>query len=136
MLSLFFMDKKIIKLYNNISDQESIDLLDDLVEDINKLKVKNMLLERFLVWYITEKFDKQELYNDKPMLLHFFNTYILNNFRSVIQISKKEHFEKLRINLYEYMVINNINNDFDIDEFVNEVKKKITLIINDLINEL
>ena len=98
--------------------------------------MKNMFLERFLVWYITEKFDKQELYNDKPMLLHFFNTYILNNFRSVIQISKKEHFEKLRINLYEYVVINNITNDFDIDEFVNDVKNKITLIINDLINEL
>lgn len=130
------MDKKINKIYNRLSDQITIDMFDDLVNDINNLQLKNMLLERFLVWYITEKFDKQELYNDKPMLLHFFNTYILNNFRSVIQISKKEHFEKLRVNLYEYIVINEIKTDLDIDDFVGDVKNKITLIINDLINEL
>lgn len=130
------MDKKINKIYNRLSDQRTIDLFDDLVNDINDLQLKNMLLERFLVWYITEKFDKQELYNDKPMLLHFFNTYILNNFRSVIQISKKEHFEKLRVNLYEYIVTNEIKTDLDIDDFVGDVKNKITLIINDLINEL
>ena len=130
------MDKKINKIYNRLSDQITIDLFNDLVNDINDLQLKNMLLERFLVWYITEKFDKQELYNDKPMLLHFFNTYILNNFRSVIQISKKEHFEKLRVNLYEYIVINEIKTDLDIDDFVGDVKNKITLIINDLINEL
>ncbi len=130
------MDKKINKIYNRLSDQITIDMFDDLINDINNLQLKNMLLERFLVWYITEKFDKQELYNDKPMLLHFFNTYILNNFRSVIQISKKEHFEKLRVNLYEYIVINEIKTDLDIDDFVGDVKNKITLIINDLINEL
>ncbi|RPG62544.1 MAG: hypothetical protein CBD98_002195 [Flavobacteriaceae bacterium TMED238] len=130
------MDKKINKIYNRLSDQITIDMFNDLINDINNLQLKNMLLERFLVWYITEKFDKQELYNDKPMLLHFFNTYILNNFRSVIQISKKEHFEKLRVNLYEYIVINEIKTDLDIDDFVGDVKNKITLIINDLINEL
>jgi len=130
------MDKKINKIFNRLSDQRTIDLFDDLVNDINDLQLKNMLLERFLVWYITEKFDKQELYNDKPMLLHFFNTYILNNFRSVIQISKKEHFEKLRVNLYEYIVTNEIKTDLDIDDFVGDVKNKITLIINDLINDL
>lgn len=130
------MDKKINKIYNRLSDQITIDMFNDLINDINNLQLKNMLLERFLVWYITEKFDKQELYNDKPMLLHFFNTYILNNFRSVIQISKKEHFEKLRINLYEYIVINEIKTDLDIDDFIGDVKNKITLIINDLINEL
>ena len=130
------MDKKINKIYNRLSDQITIDMFDDLINDINNLQLKNMLLERFLVWYITEKFDKQELYNDKPMLLHFFNTYILNNFRSVIQISKKEHFEKLRVNLYEYIVTNEIKTDLDIDDFVGDVKNKITLIINDLINDL
>ena len=49
------MDKKINKIFNRLSDQRTIDLFDDLVNDINDLQLKNMLLERFLVWYITEK---------------------------------------------------------------------------------
>ena len=130
------MEKKINDILNKVKDKKVIDDIYDLMNDIDALQSRNILLENFVSWYIVEKFDRNELYNNKPMLLHFFNYHILNNFKSAIHINKKEHFDKFKTNLFEYLVANKLYDDFDIDSFIREIRLKIDLILKDTIDEL
>ncbi len=130
------MEKKINKILNKVKDKGIINDIYDLIEDIDDLRARNLLLERFISWYIADKFDRNELYSNKPMLLYFFNYHILNNFKSSIQVDKKDHFDKLKTNLFEYLVSNSLYDDFDIDSFVKEIRLKIDSILRDAIKEL